>query len=425
MTHPRIFIGLTEVAGYHANLKRGLENLGYACTFINLRPHPFGYGGDDVPFPSVRVQRWANLHLDASSSSLVRILLFGIIQLCNIPLFLWALARHDVFIFGYASTFFGFFELPILKLFGKRIIFIFFGSDERPAFLDGALMSTHIGSTIADCIRHTAKQKRRLKRIERYADVLVSNPASAHLHEKKFVQWLAIGIPFSSAEEETQEMHRVPQGVRILHAPSAPKMKGSDNIRAVIRTLQEKGYSIEYVEVAGKPHDVVLEELQACDFVIDQTYSDTPMAMFAAEAAAFGRPAIVGGYYVDHIHGNVSEQLIPPVIYCHPDKIVEAAERLIIDETFRLDLGRKARAFVRERWNPTAVAERYARMIEGTTPDIWFFDPLTIIYLHGAGMPESQVRDRVKATIEVGGVGALQLTDKPDLEQRFREFCGS
>ncbi len=422
MGHTRIFIGLTEIAGYHMNLKRGFESLGYTCTFVNLRPHPFGYGGDDVPFPFIRIQQWANLHLDASSG-LVRILLYSIILFFNIPLFLWALAKHDVFIFGYASTFFGFFELPILKLFGKRIIYIFFGSDERPTFIDGALMATYIGSTIEGCIRHTAKQKRRLKRIERYADALVGNPASAHLHEKRLVQWLAIGMPLSSSEMKPREVHRAPQTVRILHAPSSPKMKGSDRIRMAIRSLQEKGYSIEYVEVAGKPHDVVLEELQACDFVIDQVYSDTPMAMFAAEAAAFGKPAVVGGYYANQIHMDVSEPLIPPGIYCHPDQIAESAERLIVDEKFRLDIGRKARAFVREKWNPTAVAKRYVRVIDGATPDTWFFDPYTITYLCGAGMHERQVRDLVNAVVEVGGVGALQLTDKPTLEQRFREFC--
>jgi len=424
MAHPRVFIGLTEVAGYHANLKRGLESLGYECTFINLRPHPFQYEGDDLPFPSVRLQRWANLRLDASSSGLARVLLFGIIQLCNIPLFLWALVRHDVFIFGHASTFFNFLELPILKLFGKRIIFIFFGSDERPAYLDGALMSTQVGSTVAGCIRYVAKQKWRLRRIERYADILVSHPASAHLHEKRFVQWLAIGIPFTPAEGKIREVHRAPRATRILHAPSAPKMKGSDNIRAAIRALQEKGYSIEYVEISGKPHTVVLEELQACDFVIDQTYSDTPMAVFAAEAAAFGKPAVVGGYYVEHIRTDISEELIPPVVYCLPDQILEAAERLIADEKFRLDLGREAQAFVRERWNPSAVAERYVRMIEGTVPDSWYFDPGRITYLYGAGIPEDGVRSLVRTVIETGRVGALQLSDKPDLEQRFREFIG-
>ena len=37
----RVFIGLTEISGYGANLKRGLEALGIDAVFLDLTENPF------------------------------------------------------------------------------------------------------------------------------------------------------------------------------------------------------------------------------------------------------------------------------------------------------------------------------------------------------------------------------------------------
>ncbi|MDN7023947.1 glycosyltransferase family 4 protein [Methanoculleus sp. FWC-SCC1] len=419
----RVLIGLTEIAGYNASLKRGFEELGVPCTFLNQRAHPFRFGGDDAACLPVRLQRWANARLDASTSLPVRALFYAIIQACNIPLFIRVLATHDVFIFGYGSTFLGYFDLPILRLFGKRIIYVFFGSDERPPYLDGALMGPGKGRTVSECIRLTARQKQKIRRIERYADLCVSHPASAHLHERPFVQWLAVGVPFSPPPDDAAPGREASGSVRILHSPSDPEAKGSGIIRSAIRELQEKGYAIEYVEITNRPHAVVLEELRRCDFVVDQVYSDTPMAMFATEVAAFGRPAVVGGYYADRIREAIPEDLIPPSLYCHPDRIAGAIELLVRDDALRADLGRRAQQYVRERWEPRRVAERYLRLIDGDVPGAWCCDPQAIRYLHGVGFSETHTRSLLRAVIAEGGIAALQVPDKPDLEDLFCEFA--
>ncbi len=419
----KVLIGLTEIAGYNASLKRGFEELGVPCTFLNQRAHPFRFGGDDAPYFTVRLQRWANAHLDASTSLPTRAFFYGIIQACNIPLFLRVLATHDVFIFGYGSTFLGYVDLPVLRLFRKRIIYVFFGSDERPPYLDGALMGPGKGRTIRDCIRRTAQQKQKIRKIEQHADLCISHPASAHLHTRPFVQWLAVGVPFTLPPDGDAPMKEASGRVRILHSPSDPEAKGSDTIRSAVRALQEKGYSIEYVEVTNKPHAVVLEELRRCDFVIDQIYSDTPMAMFATEAAAFGKPAVVGGYYADQIRGATPGSLIPPSLYCHPDRIADAVESLVRDDALRTELGRQARQYVQERWKPLRVAERYLRLIDGDIPEEWYTDPYAITYLQGAGMPEERVAALVRAVVATGGVRALCLSDKPELEDRVLSFA--
>lgn len=43
MNKKRIFIGMTEIAGYYGQLAKGLLKRGYAVTFVGGNSHPFGY----------------------------------------------------------------------------------------------------------------------------------------------------------------------------------------------------------------------------------------------------------------------------------------------------------------------------------------------------------------------------------------------
>ena len=181
--------------------------------------------------------------------------------------------------------------------------------------------------------------------------------------------------------------------ITILHSPSDPIAKGSDRIRAAIFELVQRGYSINFVEISGKPHAEVIKELRECDFVVDQVYSDTPMAGFVTEAAWFGKPAVVGGYYKEYILNDYPLEHIPPSLYCHPDEITSAIERLIVDEEYRLELGRLAQGFVRTKWTSGLIARRYLQIIEGDAPEEFMFDPGRIHYVQGSGMPEHISRE--------------------------------
>jgi hypothetical protein len=204
----------------------------------------------------------------------------------------------------------------------------------------------------------------------------------------------------------------------VLHSRSHPESKGASTIREAIERLREKGHDIELVEVTGQPNEVVLAELGRCDFVVDQVYSDTPMAGFAAEAAFFGKPAVVGGY------GTASDweadpENIPPSAYVEPHEIESAIEKLVVDKEYRLRLGECAHSFVTQRWNAGKVAERFVTLIDGKVPEEWWFDPGRVDYLNGYGLHEARARESVRLALEAGGVKGLGLGDKPALEEAF------
>jgi len=271
----------------------------------------------------------------------------------------------------------------------------------------------------------TYRKKKIIMLIEKYADVIVDNPPTSHLHERKVVCSGRIGFPVSLDYGVIPESRTDDQVIRILHAPSHMEGKGTEQIRTAIKNLQNKGYAIDYVEIINKPNSFVLKQLSGCDFIVDELYSDAIMAGFATEAAFFGKPAVVGGYATIGDMGNLPEECIPPVHHCHPDHVEQAIEKLIIDKSYRVDLGFRAKQFLDRYWTARSVAERYLRLLKGDYPDDWLYDPKDIRYLHGWGLNEKFLKENIRAVLSTGGREALQLSDKPVLEQMYLDFAFS
>jgi glycosyltransferase involved in cell wall biosynthesis len=434
----RILLGIGEIAGYYTNLKKGLDELGAKSYYFSIDAHPFKYGQEgkkeNAYMSSVRY--FLSKKMSAKKNKSVweiwwTIWLVLFIFPLRLSIFIWSLIWCDVFVFHGTSSFFhgtsSFFEmydLPILKLFGKRIIWIFHGSDTRPAYISGSSVSADFGCSIEKCLRIAKKQKKWVSKIERYADVIVNHPPSSHFHEKKFIQYLALGIPFSCSYTVKDRNKPVSnhEKCRVVHAPSFSECKGSSRFRDIMRVMREKGYFFEYIEIVGRPNSEVLMELADCDFVIDELYSDTTMAGLATEAAFFGKPSVVGGYATNEDMGKLDVQFIPPSEYHHPDGIEDAIEKLLTDTQYRIELGKNAGEFVRRNWAPEKVAERFLRIVNDDFPEEWLFDPHDIRYIHGWGLSEQDGRNLIVKFLEYAGKDGLCLSDKPELEKKFIEF---
>lgn len=80
------------------------------------------------------------------------------------------------------------------------------------------------------------------------------------------------------------------------------------------------------------------------------------MAGLGAEAAALGRPVVVGGYEIDLVCSSLPGDRVPPVMACVPEEVVEAIWELVTDPDRRESLGRRAREFVQSNWDLEVVA---------------------------------------------------------------------
>lgn len=422
----RVFLGLGEICGYYANLRYGLEELGIPSAFVAIEEHPFNYGN----VTSNAVIRWAQAtakrRIAARRSALAARYWWSALDItARTILFVWAVMKFDVFIFGFGRTFFRGNDLPLLRLLGKRIICVFHGSDERPPYLNGYVMTVADGPTTEAGIKITGAMKRRIRWIERFADVIVSHPLSAHLHERRIVPALAVGVAYRMASLPCPQPPAPNGKVRILHAPSRPEAKGTMRIRRAIENLKAKGLPIELIEITNRPNAEVLDELSRCDLVVDEVWSDTPMAGFAAEAACYGKPAVVGGYGWDLLKEMVPAHRFPPSQACHPDAIEPAIEQLVVDAEFRRDLGARARRFVESQWTCRKVAETYIALLDTQERERWLCDPKGHLYLHGCGMDEHRAKETVRLFIDRGGLPALQVGDRPDWEEAFARFAGA
>jgi glycosyltransferase involved in cell wall biosynthesis len=330
-----------------------------------------------------------------------------------------ALRRCDVFVFGGHSSFLAGQDLKVLRRAGKRIVWVFTGSDHRPPYLNGKTIRERADEPerlLAD-VRAT---RSRVQRIERLSDAVIAHGPSAQFHSRPFAEFLSVGAPVRSMPVTTESAgHGAwpgPPGVRILHCPTDPA-KGSDIIRSILGGLAERGHRISYLELSGRPNAEVRSRIFQADLVVDEVFSDTPMALFATEAATAGVPAIVGGYWARDMAPSLPPSAIPPSAFVHPDDLESTLERLVSNEAERRTLGIMAREFVSERWRPEVVAQRVLSLAMGDTTDILIREPAELTYCAGWGMPIETQRRSVRQVIAMGGRVALGLSHNPNLER--------
>lgn len=424
----KVFIGPVEIAGIAGGLAHGLRELGLNVAVVLSSSHAFRYGGEKSFW---LFQVWQGLGWVRSSIPrkhlLRKLLMIGAHGLWGWLVFIYALFKFEVFVFLFGRTITNTaFELWLLRRVGRKIIFAGVGSDTRPPYIDGGLFSGPADGDFPDpdyLVRVTRRCKARLRLQERYANYWINSPAAAHFHQLPYIGWPSIGIPRNLVFPKL-EGRKQGDAIRILHSPSNPLAKGTPTILQAIDRLREKGHAIEFVLIQNMPNERVLQELACCDFVIDQLYSDAPMAGFVTEAAHFAKPAVVAGYFAPLVSDFLEQVNIPPSLFVLPEEIESAIERMIVDSSFRSELGNKAHAFVRLHWDVREVAARFMRLLKDDVPVHWWRDPMKTSYLEGSGLPRERVRRLVASVIECGGVAALQLQDKPLLEHAFLEFSG-
>lgn len=425
---PRIFLGLSECSGFLTRLCEGLRHLGVPSVFLDMRPHRFQYCRQRLyRHGLLRLASWIAVHHMSVSrrDRLCHILWFIWSQLIQIVVLIWAARRLDIFVFYNRSTFvWGMLDLPLLKALGKRIIHVFAGSETRPPYLDCAPMPIDNVRSIRKAIARCRRQKKAIRWLEQYADELVSFPLYSHYHERPFIDNTWIGFPMPRFDSDATPPPRSlsNNSIRIVHAPSDPIAKGTRLIREAVQKLIDRGFPIQYVEISGRPNAEVLREFARCDFVVDQVFSDAPVTAVAAEAAQFAKATIVAGYASNEFINLFGNGRQPPTYNCHPDALEDAILDLIVNPALRQSIGRAAFEFVGTRWQPVEVARRFMRVVRGSVPKEWYFDPNKIRYLHGFGLPESVVKQRVCAIVNYGGKDALELADKPELERLFLDM---
>ena len=80
--------------------------------------------------------------------------------------------------------------------------------------------------------------------------------------------------------------------LRIVHAPSDPKVKGTEYVIKAVEELKNEGYKIELDLVKNMPHQEAVEHYKRADIVVDQLLVGW-YGVFAIECMALGKPVCV------------------------------------------------------------------------------------------------------------------------------------
>jgi hypothetical protein len=197
--------------------------------------------------------------------------------------------------------------------------------------------------------------------------------------------------------------------VRILHAPSVAKWKGTPTIREAVQHLKDEGLEIDYVEAVGMSNAEVLREISTSDIIVDQVYSDSLLATLGTEAARAGKAVLLTGYAGPFLQPLAGRMGIPQDQYFRPEELVDELRRLVVSPEIRTDLGRRLQEFVSDTWSSSAIALRYAAVLDGKPEASWFSDPSDLPYLGGWGADENKIGNLIREFIDAFGAGALGL----------------
>ncbi len=404
---PVIFVGPQEIAGFLTRVAVALSREGaevMAFKQISSSYHPADPGDPNIQW----LFRAAVERLSHGSGPLAAIMLFII----KFMAFFRAAVRADSFLFIGGK---GFFNIPVdyylLRLMGKRVVHMYVGTASRPRHMSSYAMdvlspdSGKADKAARRLKRRLDRQRRRVRAISRAASAVIENPLCGHFHERPFINYFVIGMPvdgIDKSEDQKPEPEPVidpsnpsaPRTVRILHCPSRPEIKGTAAIEAALTPEVLATLNAELIIRTGIPRTGVLEEISQCDFVIDQLYSDSPLAGFAAEAAIHGKYPIVGGYGWDELRKFTPAEFIPPAGLCHPDELVSLVSELCRNAPLRQRKVNELRDFLkRGEWSSQAFAARLMRVMAGDIPAEWMVDPADIRYAHGVGLSEAQARE--------------------------------
>lgn len=407
---PRVFLGTQEISGYYGGLEAGLIEIGIPARLVTTHPHPFGYPqGRANPWPAAMASRAVLLH--RRSSGVVRLFSAAAFAGASVLLLLWSIPRFDVFVFGWGISILpGGLDVRILTLLGKRVISVLgHGSEARPPYMSTPPGELPLSAAELRRLRDaTAATAERVRRIQRWSTYTVGLPTTAQFLERPFVDFYRLGLPTPPRERATDARVGPGGGITVVHVPSNPAVKGTEFIRACMREICDADPRVRYVELSNRPHAEILDALASATLVVDQLWSDIPMAVVGTEAASLGTATVISGYAWPEWQARWATDDLPPTILATPDTLRDDIERAIADVDGTRDLGETARAFVATRWSLDAVARNYRRLIRAEIPAAWVVDPTECRYAWGVGVARERVQSMVEDLVGAYGVESLR-----------------
>lgn len=139
---------------------------------------------------------------------------------------------------------------------------------------------------------------------------------------------------------------------RILHIPTEPKVKGTEQLLVAVENLKKKGLKFEFVLKRQLTQAQVYKEISNCDVYVDELRCGSH-GVTAVETMAAGKPTIT--YIREDLLEKFPAEL--PLVNANLDTVEAVLEGLILDAASRADIGTRSRAYVEKYHDSSVVAD--------------------------------------------------------------------
>jgi glycosyltransferase involved in cell wall biosynthesis len=230
------------------------------------------------------------------------------------------------------------YEGPVLKRAGIPMLLSFGGSDARPLAAANALNPYFYkeNNRIQDAIV-AARYKSWSKNIKFCATDPEFRKYAAPHFEKVFsfrqpvdLEKIKLNIPSAKNNRPL-----------LLHIPTDPKVKGTEEIIAAVDTLKAKGMEFDFRLKRRLTQSQMYEEIANCDVYIDELKCGSH-GVTAVETMAAGKPTVT--YIRPDLLEYFPESL--PLVNANPDTIANVLEKLIANSELRKNIGQASRLYV-------------------------------------------------------------------------------
>lgn len=254
-------------------------------------------------------------------------------------------------------------EIGLYRLFRRPMFIHYQGDDARQGDFSKSKFQHSIAEYADDgyySAETDALKRRMIRRMSRYcAQVYAVNPDLMHVlgPGARFVPYSHISL------DEWQPIYTQLENrpLRIGHAPSHRKIKGTDIILAALEELAAEGYEYELELVEGLSNEQARRKYEQIDVLIDQLHAGWYGGL-AVEAMALGKPVMVfiRDEDLQFIPAEMKADL--PFLRVTMESIKGDLRKLIsMPREDLLALGQRSRRYV-ERWHdPLRIAEEIKR----------------------------------------------------------------
>jgi len=285
-----------------------------------------------------------------------------LIMLC---FFVQCLCKYDLFCFYSGCSLLPFnLDLPFLRLFGKKIVMVYCGSDIRLMEVEKKrnpfwqLIHSPLDGPAFD-----AGKKRKMRWHKLWVSRVVAPrelyESAAVVFPDKMIErdlWVH-NLLDMNAYSPHYSVHDIPL---VVHAPSHQGLKGTQYIEQAVQALKEDGYVFEYRRIENMANEEALRVYrEEADIIVDQLLLGG-FGTLAVEAMYYGKPVVC--YLVDEAKDRHFPDV--PIVNATIENIKEQLQWLIENPEERRRLGVAGRRYVEEHFDCDKVNQELWQLYE-------------------------------------------------------------